>query len=89
MTQLTCDNACGYIEFTAAPRAYIGDQCPECCEGHMTTDSVTIEPTPCFHCGAPLDPEGTGRCTWCNRSNWLRRGQIIRRRREEARDGRF
>ena len=78
MTQLTCDRACGYVEFTEAPRHFLGDQCPECCEGHMTTDRVTIEPTPCFRCGAELNPESTGRCVKCGRQNWFYRGEVRR-----------
>ena len=85
MTQLTCDKACGYIEFTAAPRAFIGDQCPECCAGHMTTDIITLAPTPCARCRAPLNPNSTGVCTKCNFPNWLHGLRIVRKEADHGR----
>jgi len=78
MTKLTCDNACGYTEFTAAPRHFIGDRCPGCLHGHMTTDRVTVEPSLCFRCRAPLNLNSTGVCGQCNLKNWFKSGRIVR-----------
>ena len=39
MTKLVCDT-CKYESHTATPSEYIGDHCPECYDGTITTEKA-------------------------------------------------
>lgn len=41
MITLYCDS-CDYTELTTAPRFFIGDKCPDCEAGHITTKEMKV-----------------------------------------------